>query len=522
MRTDPRTLDQRPVDFLVVGGGIQGGAIARELALRGAAVVLVDRNDFASGTSTRSSRLIHGGVRYLERLRLGLVREALHERERLLRLAPHLVRPLPMLMPFFAGAGKSPWLLRLGLRLYTVLAGRSTLPRPRSLGVDACLRSFPGLRRSGLRGGAIYYDAATEDCRLTLAVLAAARAAGAALCNHAEVVGSAPRGVCVRDRVTGTEVWLRPGVVVNAAGPHVDAVRALLGISGEPLVRTSRGSHLVLPSRSEAETALAAFLPDGRIQFVIPHRRVLLCGTTEVEEEALGDAPGVPEEDVRYLLAALGHLLEDPPGRADVRFAYAGWRSLPAARGAAGSLDREAFVVAEPAPCGPVHSVVGGKLTTHRAFAERTVNALCKRRDPSPSRHQPLPGGAGVHEPGDSLWWRHGSLAAEVRAQAAGEPELLRPLAPDCDLIGAEVAWAMRAQGAVTFADLMLRRLFRVDGPLLHAAAVDAAFALFARFRPPSLPPLDAARERAGYAAEVRALTGVLALEPDASARARS
>lgn len=515
LRTDLRTLHGRELDVLVVGGGIQGAAIAREFALRGQVVLLVDRSDFASGTSSRSSRLVHGGVRYLERLHLGLVYEALHERERLLRLAPHLVRPLPMLMPFFADAGKSPFLLRLGLRLYSLLAGRSTLPRPVLLAADECCRRFPGLRRRGLRSGALYYDAATEDCRLTLAVLAAASAAGALLCNHAEVVGTGARGVRVLDRVFGAEVDVYPKTIVNVAGPHADFVRRRLGIAGEPLVRTSRGSHLVLPPAGEVETALAAFLGDGRIQFVIPHRRGLLCGTTEVDEPAAGDAPTVPEADVQYLLAALEFLLEHPPRRADVRFAYAGWRALPAGRGPVGAISREAFVVAESTAAGTLHTVVGGKLTTHRALAERTVNTLLGRRDPSPSRTQPVPGGEGPHEPQDPLWWRHGSLAARVRAIGRGQPSLLEPFARGSDLLGAEIAWAVQQQGAVTFADVMLRRLFQVDGPPLQGGDVDAAFALYQRFRPESLPPLDEAAERAELQAQVRALTGAAVDHPD-------
>lgn len=522
MRTDLRTLDRQTCDFLVVGGGIQGAAIARELALRGCSVVLVDKNDFAAGTSSRSSRLIHGGVRYLEQLHLKLVYEALHERERLLRLAPHLVRPLPMLMPFFAGTGKSPTLLKLGLRLYSVLAGRSTLPRPLTLGVDQCLRRFPALRRRDLRGGALYYDAATEDSRLTLCVLAAARRAGAVLCNHAEVVGGDRSWVRVRDHVFGEEVRVRPRAVVNAAGPHVDRVRATLGIDGAALVRTSRGSHLVLPPLQGVETAIAAFLDDGRIQFVIPHRRGTLCGTTEVDQAADADAPAVPEADVRYLLAALAHLLERPPHRSDVRFAYAGWRALPSTRGPAGALNREAFVVAEPTALGQMHTVVGGKLTTHRSFAERTVNALLGRRDASPSRREHLPGGDGAHEPTDPLWWRHGSLSAQVRAMAGDDASLLAPIAPGTDLIGAEVAWAMRAQGVVTFADLMLRGMFQIDGPPLESTAVDAAFALFARFRPGSLPALDERAERSAFTAQVRGMTGAIDLDRDAPARART
>jgi glycerol-3-phosphate dehydrogenase len=522
VRTDLRTLDREAVDFLVVGGGIQGAAFARELALRGKSVVLVEKNDFAAGTSARSSRLIHGGVRYLEQLRIKLVYEALHERERLLRLAPHLVRPLPMLMPFFADGGKSPFLLRTGLRLYALLAGRSTLPRPEMRDATECLRSFPALRRSGLRGGALFYDAATEDCRLTLAVLEGAHEAGARLVNHAELVGADAAGIRVRDHLSAAEVRLRAGAVFNAAGPHVDGVRGALAIGGPPLVRLSRGSHLVLPPFAAGlatDTALAAFLADGRIQFVIPHPRGVVCGTTEIDAAADGDAPAVPEEDVRYLLAALERLLERPVQRSDVRYGYAGWRALPAQRGPAGTLDREAFVVHERSAAGAVHTIVGGKLTTHRSFAERTVNGVLGRRDPSPSRVQHLPGGEGTPDPADPLWWRHGSRSDRVRALAAGDAGLLQPFADGRDLLGAEIAWAMQHQGAVRFADLMLRRLFQVDGPPLAPADVDRAFGLFARFRPSTLPPLDEQAERAAFAAEVFATTGALGIGPAAPAR---
>jgi glycerol-3-phosphate dehydrogenase len=336
------------------------------------------------------------------------------------------------------------------------------------------------------------------------------------------VIGVGAGGVTLRDGVSGAEVRVRAAAVVNAAGPHVDAVRRRLGVDGPPLVRTSRGSHLVLAPMGEVETALAAFLRDGRIQFVVPHRAAVLCGTTETDDAADGDAPGVAAADVEYLLAALGELLEVPPGRGDVRFAYAGWRALPAGRGPAGQLNREAFLHSERCAAGPLHTAVGGKLTTHRAFAERAVAGLLGDRRPSASRTEPLPGGEGPAEPGDPLWWRHGSLAPAVRALAADDPSLRAPLGEGSDLIGAEVAWAMRHQGAVSFTDLMLRRLFQVQGPLLDAESLARAFELFVRFRPRDLPALDADAEHRGFAAAVRAMTGTLAMLPDAPARSRT
>ena len=510
MRTDPRAIDGSHFDLLVIGGGIQGAAIAREAAVRGLATLLVEREDFACGTSSRSSRLIHGGVRYLEQGNFGLVREALHERERLLRHAPHLVRPLPMLMPFFADSGKSALLLRLGLKLYGWMAGRSTMPRPKARRVDECVRLFPGLRTRGLKGGVVYYDAATQDTRLTLAVLEAAAEAGAMLVSHVEATGCRDGTVLLSDRMGGTELAVTAGQIVNAAGPTADAVRRAMGVAGDDLVRTTRGSHIVLDPLP-CETALAGFLPDGRIQFVIPHPDGTLCGTTDVEEPADGEstrAPTVPEDDVTYLLGALAHMLERPPARADVRFGYCGWRSLPTKKGPPGSLNREAFLVEESCDAGPLHTVVGGKLTTHRSLGERLVRQLFPAvSGPSPTRTTPLPGGEGPAEHADSLWWRHGSRAGAVRALARGEPELLEPICPHRDAIRAEALYGLRLQGAVTFVDLALRRLVDSRGPCTEESCLRELHGLYARACPSAISP-DFGRDRDALLDAVRRMAG--------------
>lgn len=510
VRKDPNELRKRDLDVLVVGGGIQGAAMARELALRGSAVALIERNDFGQGTSMRSSRLVHGGLRYLRGGNIGLVREALRERERLLRLAPHLVRPLPMVLPFFPGTGVPPWQLRLGVRLYGWLAGRSTLPPPVKLDPGAAAAAFPGLRTDGLRGGLRYFDAATRDLPLVLEVLADAAAAGAHTCNHVELLGREGDELRLRDRVGGSELTVRARHVINAAGPHVDDVRRRLGLEGNPLVRTTRGSHLVLPPR-QSETALAAFLPDGRIQFVIPHPDGTLCGTTDVDEAADSDTPTVPGEDVEYVLGALRWLLARPVERADVRFAYAGWRSLPLAKGPAGALNREAFTVEEPlGGATTVHSVVGGKLTTHRSFAERTVARLAGLRGPWPTRDRPLPGATGPQEPSDPLWQRHGSTAAAVRRLCRERPEWGEPIGPGRPFLAAEAVFALRERGAVTFADLALRRLYHSQGPLLDDAWLRPLFALY---RTEARWPVDDDydRARAALAGEVERMSGGLA-----------
>lgn len=505
MRTDPRQLHGTSCDLLVVGAGIQGAAIARDAALRGLDVVLVDAGDLAAGTSSRSSRLVHGGLRYLAQGRFALVRESLQERERLLRTAPHLVRPQPLLLPSFRGGGRPRWQLRLGTALYAALAGRSTLPRPQALSAAAAAAAFPGLRTRGLRSGIVFFDAATDDAALVLANVRGAVGAGARLATWCAVAGLGPRGVRLLDAVRGAEVEVAAARVVNAAGPRVDAVRALLGRGGPPLVRLSRGSHLVLPPRA-GELGLAAFLPDRRIQFVVPHADGTLCGTTEVDDVLHGAETGPPAADLDYLHAALGELLDPAPARGDVRAAFAGWRALPAVAGPPGALHREAFCREEPGPGPVVHSVVGGKLTTHRSFAERTVAALTGSPLPSPTRDTALPGGDGPRDVMDPLWWRHGSRAGRVRAQIAAEPALGVPLCPHRPHLVAEVVLAVREDAVVHFADLVLRRLGGLAGPCLRSECLHRAHTIFLRER---LWPVDgepaAAIAAVLAAAEVRA-----------------
>lgn len=482
MRTDIRQLNGQAFDVVVIGAGIQGAALAREAAERGLSTLLLDSRDIAAGTSSRSSRLVHGGLRYLRNGHFALVKEALHERERLLRLAPHLVRAVPMLMPFYPDSGVARWQMRVGSWMYSRLAGRSTLPRPRQLSVKDASEAFPGLRTAGMKSALEFYDARTQDARLTLANVVAAVEAGCKLANHAEVLGAHDGGVRVLDRVSGTEVAIHVKTILNAAGPAVDEVRRRCGIEAEDLVRLSRGSHVVLPPRA-GELALAAFLPDKRIQFVIPHDGGTLCGTTDVDDELVGDESAPPVVDLDYLRDALGYVLEQKPEPDDVKFAYAGWRALPRGKGPPGSLNREAFVVPEQIPSGELHTVVGGKLTTHRSFAERTVVSVFGVTGPSPTRTKELPGGSGPREVDDPLWWRHGSRVGQIRSLVVDDQQLSEPLCAHRPFVVGELVHALRNLAAVTFADLMLRRLVHVLGPCLEDDCLRRAHGWFVRER---------------------------------------
>jgi glycerol-3-phosphate dehydrogenase len=508
MRTDPSALDGSTPDVLVIGGGIHGAAVAREAALRGLATVLLEKGDLASGTSSRSSRLIHGGLRYLEQGRLRMVREALVERTRLLRAAPHLVRPLPMLMPMYDWTPQSAFVLRTGLRLYDLLALGSPMPRSRSLTADACRTTCPQLRGTGLRHGLLYHDAATNDRLLTLAVAAAASEAGARIANHVEVLGLRDGEVTATDSLTGDVVKLRPARIVNAAGVWIDQVRLRLGITAGARVRTSRGSHIVLP-RPAMAAALAFFLPDRRIQFLVPGEHGLMAGTTDVDDPTDPDRIATPEEDVRYLLES-SSLVLDPPARKDeVTHAWVGLRALVNEKGNPGRISREAALLLERTGGIDVLSIIGGKLTTHRSLAEKALAKLLGRDPgPSPTRERPLPGGELPLEPPPRWPWlasRYGDRFPRVLALAEGRPGLLEPVCPHRRSLRAEACYAIRSQGARTLSDLLLGRLEADGWPCLEESCLRTAAQILAE-EVGDIRPAD--REISELRREVRLLRG--------------
>src|SRR5918999_5975313 len=308
-------------DVLVIGGGVTGCGVARDAARRGLRVALVEKDDFGSGTSSRTSRLVHGGLRYLEHGRLRLVFESSAERRRLLRLAPHLVRPLSFTWPVYEGARVSAWKLAAGLTLYDALALFGNVGRHRRLQPDDVVAREPALRREGLRGGALYYDAATDDARLTLANALAAAAAGAIVVNYAEVrellaretPGGVPavNGAIVRDQLRQQDVRIRARSVVNATGPWSDMFRRLedavagvsaAGAAAAPVVRGSVGAHVAVPrARMANREALTLLSPvDGRVMFVLPDGPLSVIGTTERPTTAPADEVRATARDVAY------------------------------------------------------------------------------------------------------------------------------------------------------------------------------------------------------------------------------
>jgi glycerol-3-phosphate dehydrogenase len=499
-----RTLGSTTLDVLVIGGGITGAGIARDAALRGLAVALVEQDDFASGTSSRSSRLVHGGVRYLEHGELALVFESSQERRTLLRIAPHLVRPLAFTWPVYAGARVSRWQLAAALTLYDALALFRNVRRHHQLDAAGVLAQEPRVRREALRGGAIYYDAATDDARLTLATALSARAAGAVLVTHAGVdamrqEGGRVVGARVRDRIDGVAIEVRARIVVNASGPWSDRVDALAGVVAGARVRGSKGVHVCVPrARIGNIAALTLLAPqDARVMFVLPAGDFAIIGTTDSYEAVTPEDVRASGADVDYLLAAANRYFPDAGlQRADVISAWAGLRPLaagPSGTSDPGAASRE-HAIAEPVP--GLVSVTGGKLTTYRAMAQEVVDVVQRELGMAGSHAstsaQPLPGGAAcdveretaaaTRETGDAavaarLVHAHGTAWGAVWALAVADDALRERVEPTRPYLLAELRYAVDAELALTLGDLLIRRIPLAFEVRDHGRAVAARIA---------------------------------------------
>jgi glycerol-3-phosphate dehydrogenase len=462
-------LAERRFDLLVIGGGIVGAAIAAHAARAGLAVALVDAGDFGGATSSASSKLVHGGLRYLRLGDVRLVREAHHERRLLTAVvAPHLVRRIPFLFPLYEGGPYRPAVVQSGIVVYSVLA-RSRLnwlvspARAREL--------VPPLRADGLRSCALYADATTNDARLCLGNVRAAAEAGACVLNGAEVVALRSHGGRVTGaevRVDGEAVPVEARLVVNAAGPWVDRVRRLEDPRAGTSVRLSRGAHVLVPAEGEWGAALTIAQDDVRVTFAVPWSGMLLLGTTDTpyDGDPASVAPG-PVDAEQILAEAAVALDSSLVGPERVRAAYAGLRVLSAGEGESVSARRETVITRSP---GGMLNVAGGKLTTYRRIALAALERLrpelgLRRLDRRP---WPLPGAAGLERvslPHDlepdvraHLLHLYGSLAPEVLAPAAGDPALLERLHPHGPDIAAQARYAATHEWARSAEDVLRRR----------------------------------------------------------------
>src|SRR4051794_112855 len=465
--------DGPPLDVLVVGGGVTGAGVALDAAARGLRVAPVGRRALAHGTSRWSSKLVHGGLRYLAQGAVGIAMESARERGVLLeRTAPHLVRPITQVIPLTEATGaRTERLTQAGLRLGDGLrraAGTSarTLPRTRRVDASEVLRLAPGVRRAGLRGGLITHDAqAEDDARLVVTIARTAAAHGASILTRCAAMELAGDGARVRDELTGETFDVRARAVVNAAGVWAGELAPGLRL------RPSRGTHLVVDLARVGGLAGTLNVPvpgqDGRWVFAIAQRngRAYVGITDEPLDGPLPDVPQPPESDIMYLFETLSAALEVPLGREDVLGAYAGLRPLIEADGHTADLSREHAVVRGG---GGLVSVVGGKLTTYRKMAEDAVDAAVQAAGldaagPCRTRTLPLVGAAprqqlsSVPAPG-RLVDRHGVHAPDVLALAGGDPQLLAPVAPGLDVLAVEVLHAVAAEGALDADDVLDRR----------------------------------------------------------------
>jgi glycerol-3-phosphate dehydrogenase len=482
-----RTIDafkDVPFDLLILGGGITGAGVALDAVLRGWRVGLIDKGDFASGTSSVSSKLVHGGLRYLEHGDFHLVYEALHERRRLLENAPHLVHPLRFIIPFYQDARVRPWKYRIGLLLYDLLAGRSNLHGSRRLDLEQLRREFPGLRSAGLRGGASYFDAQMDDARLCLEVVRTAALRGACIANYAEAVGFERSGqkivgVQAVDRVGGAQFLIRAHQIVNATGPWVDTVYQLAGDPGEPRLQLTKGVHLVATDRGLTSAFLLLHPADGRVFFVIPWLGKTLIGTTDTLWEQSPDTLLVTEADRDYLLAGHNHYFAPALEGRDILNHFVGLRPLIRDRAwEPSSLSREFRLYWSDSG---LLSVAGGKYTTYRRMAEVITDAVArrlKRRERSSTRNFFLDGASqepwpqfepaatrmlcsrhGLDdESARHLVHRYGRRAEDVAACLDRDRSLAEPVVPGEPDLRVEFPYQQDHEMAIYTADHLLRR----------------------------------------------------------------
>lgn len=488
-------LEGAAFDAIIIGGGITGTGVARELAGRGLQTALFESGDIGGGTSSRSSRLVHGGLRYLESFEFGLVFESLRERKRLLELAPHLVRPLPFLFPVFRG--ESPGLLTLGagMWLYESLSLFRSPGHHRMFGRAGALTTEPRLRATGLMGGAQYYDANVDDGRLTLAVARSAHETGAVIHTYSPVdsirrAGADRMELTVRDALSDRKATVSAPLVINAAGPWSDQIRRLADPNARPRLRPTKGVHILVErNRVDNRGAIIFRSPeDGRVMFVLPWGRFTYIGTTDTGFAGDPATAAAEEADIQYLLASANWLFPDAHlVEADVLSTWAGIRPLLAPEGtenvSESATSRDHLIWRDPSG---LLNVAGGKLTTFRSMAAEVATEAARvlareagiQSGDFRSEYLPLPGAPenGVDaeiaelrsadhgfevspDVIDALVRRLGSEARSVLGIAAADPVLSRRIVEDLDYLFAEVVHAARSEMAIRLEDVMRRRL---------------------------------------------------------------
>ncbi|MDH6290407.1 glycerol-3-phosphate dehydrogenase [Rhodococcus sp. NM-2] len=475
-------LQTEQFDVVVIGGGVVGAGAALDAATRGLKVALVEARDYASGTSSRSSKMFHGGLRYLEQLEFGLVREALRERElSLTTLAPHLVKPLKFLFPITHRVWERPY-MAAGIFLYDRMGGAKSVPAQKHLTRAGALRMAPGLKRNSLTGGIQYYDTVVDDARHTMTVARTAAHYGAVVRTSTQVVGflrEADRvsGVRVRDCEDGRTADVKAHVVINATGVWTDEIQALSRQRGRFRVRASKGVHIVVPRDRIVSDAAIILRTEKSVLFVIPWGSHWIIGTTDTDWNLDLAHPAATKADIDYILGHVNKVLVTSLTHDDIDGVYAGLRPLLAGESDETSKLSREHAVARVAP--GLVAIAGGKYTTYRVMAEDAVDLAAEdipaRMAPSITEKVPLVGADGyfalvnqtVHL-GEMyglhpyrvkhLLDRYGSLIDEVLDQASGKPELLQPITDAPAYLQVEVVYAAAAEGALHLDDILARR----------------------------------------------------------------
>ncbi|MDC5696056.1 glycerol-3-phosphate dehydrogenase/oxidase [Intrasporangium calvum] len=500
-----RRLGAKQFDVLVIGGGITGAGVALDAATRGLSTALVEQRDFASGTSSRSSKLFHGGLRYLEQMNFDLVREALRERDLTLKtIAPHLVRPVSFLYPLTGRGWERPY-VTAGLTLYDSMGGTRSMPRHRQLTRSGALKLAPALKREALTGGLLYYDAQTDDARHTLTTVRTAAAYGATVLNSARVTGLLRAGervvgAVVEDVETGESHQVSASVVINCTGVWTDEVQEMAGGRGHFRVRASKGVHVVVArDRINSETGLI-LRTEKSVLFVIPWGTHWIIGTTDTDWDLDRAHPAATRADIDYLLEHLNTVLKEPLTHDDIQGVYAGLRPLLSGDAdVTAQLSRE-HAVARPQP--GLISIAGGKYTTYRVMAEDAVDAA--RGDiggdvsDSVTEFIPLSGAEGyvalvnqldrlARTQGLPVWRirhlleRYGSLVHELFALAEGDRSLYEPLPGAEEYLKVEIVYAATHEAALHLDDLLTRRTrISIETPHRGVDSARAAAALVA------------------------------------------
>lgn len=461
-------LPDKPWDMIIIGGGATGLGIAMDAATRGYKTLLLEQADFAKGTSSRSTKLVHGGVRYLAQGDVALVREALYERGLLLANAPHLAHNQDFIIPQYTW-WQGPF-YTIGLKLYDLLSGKLSLGRSRHISKNEVVEKLPTIRRQGLKGGIVYHDGQFDDARLAVNIAQTAAANGAVLLNYFKVTGLEKQaggrinGVKAKDLETGRTYTLPAKIVINATGVFVDEILQLDNPGARPMVRPSQGVHVVL-DRSFLQSTTAIMIPktdDGRVLFAVPWHNKVLLGTTDTPLNEHSMEPVALEAEIDFILRTAARYLSRPPARTDVLSVFAGLRPLAAPQKNTGStkeISRSHKILVAPSR---LITITGGKWTTFRKMAEDTVDeairtgnlpvAACRTKELHIHGYLPQPAFAAPLNV-------YGSEASELQSLIALHTDLGHQLHPRLPYIKAQVIWAARHEMARTVEDVLARRL---------------------------------------------------------------